>query len=959
MQQKPERETSHRGVSRTACQSPIRRTLREDGVSEAVGAILLIAVIALGITAFTVVLLSQQAAPVLPSVTFNVTYGDNGSVAIRHQGGDMIPRDQLRIYIDNGIAVLGNEALTKGSKEDWTAWGIGDILVYDPPEPLPGASEVLMVYADRSGGEYLLHISEGWKGPIPTTTPTGTVTATPTATATATATLTPTPVPPVANFTANVTSGLAPLAVAFNDTSAGEPTSWSWDFENDGVVDSTEQNPTFTYTTVGTYTVSLTVTKAETSNTETKTGYIAVYNSSSPGLVGTYYPTREFTGTPVQRVDQRLRFADARAGEWYHYDSDEEDWPIITLNKTEQFSVVYEGYLLVPAEATYTFHLTSDDGSRLWIDAVDEGADPLIDNWDYHSPKEMNSSIHLSAGPHPIKVKMFENWNAAVLYLEWSSPAFERKPVDSFCQGPPPVSADFTATPQNGTAPLEVQFADTSTGGATAWAWDFGDENTSTLQNPEHTYAAAGTYTVSLTATNAGGSDAETKVGYVTVTELQPPTAAFSADVMTGTAPLAVLFTDASTNGPTSWSWTFGDGGTSTLQSPGHTYAAAGTYTVSLTAANAAGSDAETKTGYVTVTIPPPAADFSATPTSGIAPLAVQFTDISTSEPTSWSWTFGDGGTSTLQNPLHTYASAGTYTVTLTATNAGGSDAETKTDYITVEAAPIVHNINLYSQKASYFESGGYYQFEVGGSGGGSLNIAGNSVSLHPGDSVRLTLGSGTTGTINAGSTGVSSFPSSNIIVTINGAVVSSGTLSGINAWGTSFTGSTITVNVPAIMGDTTFTVDGSTIISGQDERQIIIYKIQPSTSGDLYCQTGSNVVNVKCGAESYQLIMPPQHTSTLHLSAEKMNGDPLNVNIGYWGDMGGSGTTPFEISRTQGNSVFTITIQAASGYTDDKGQWKTFKRWVLDGVNQGNGQTNLVVSVGDNSERTAVATYN
>ena len=165
-----------------------------------------------------------------------------------------------------------------------------------------------------------------------------------------------------------------------------------------------------------------------------------------------------------------------------------------------------------------------------------------------------------------------------------------------------------------------------------------------------------------------------------------PPVAAFSGTPTSGTAPLTVAFTDASTNNPTSWAWTFGDGGTSTLKNPSHQYTAAGTYTVVLTATNAYGSDSETKTGYITVTAPPtdpPVAAFSGTPTSGNIPLTVVFTDASTNAPTSWSWTFGDGGTSTLKNPSHQYTAAGTYTVTLTATNAYGSDSETKTGYIT------------------------------------------------------------------------------------------------------------------------------------------------------------------------------------------------------------------------------------------------------------------------------------
>jgi PKD repeat protein len=79
-----------------------------------------------------------------------------------------------------------------------------------------------------------------------------------------------------------------------------------------------------------------------------------------------------------------------------------------------------------------------------------------------------------------------------------------------------------------------------------------------------------------------------------------------------------------------------------------------------------------------------PTAAFSGTPTSGSAPLTVSFTDLSTGSPTSWAWTFGDGGTSTAQNPSHTYSEPGTYTVTLTATNAYGSDVETKVGYVVV-----------------------------------------------------------------------------------------------------------------------------------------------------------------------------------------------------------------------------------------------------------------------------------
>ena len=113
---------------------------------------------------------------------------------------------------------------------------------------------------------------------------------------------------------------------------------------------------------------------------------------------------------------------------------------------------------------------------------------------------------------------------------------------------------------------------------------------------------------------------------------------------------------------------------------------------MTLTATNACGSNQVVKTNYITVNQPtcnPPVADFVGSPTSGNAPLTVSFTDQSTNNPTAWSWDFGDGGTSTAQNPTYTYNAAGTYTVTLTASNSCGSDQVVKLDYITVTSGPV------------------------------------------------------------------------------------------------------------------------------------------------------------------------------------------------------------------------------------------------------------------------------
>jgi PKD repeat protein len=161
-------------------------------------------------------------------------------------------------------------------------------------------------------------------------------------------------------------------------------------------------------------------------------------------------------------------------------------------------------------------------------------------------------------------------------------------------------------------------------------------------------------------------------------------TADFGASTTAGCAPLGVSFTDLSTGaGINSWSWDFGDGNGSTAQNPSHTYTAAGSYTVSLTASSSACGDTLTRTGYITVS-DLPLADFSGSPTSGNGSVTVDFSDLSTGVPTGWIWDFGDGNGATSQNPSHTYTAVGTYTVTLTASNTCGSDGETKVDYITV-----------------------------------------------------------------------------------------------------------------------------------------------------------------------------------------------------------------------------------------------------------------------------------
>jgi len=261
---------------------------------------------------------------------------------------------------------------------------------------------------------------------------------------------------------------------------------------------------------------------------------------------------------------------------------------------------------------------------------------------------------------------------------------------------PPAPVAEFSGTPLAIQAPGYVQFTDESTNIPTSWLWDFGDNSTQSVQqSPMHRYVQVGTFTVTLTATNAYGSDSETKINYVTTTLLPPggaPVAEFSGTPLLGNAPLSVTFTDASTGAPTSWIWDFGDGMTATSQNPTHIYTIGGTFDVALQAINAFGSSTRTKVGYVIVGTCTgcPVANFTGTPLSGIVPLTVTFIDSSTATPTSWLWNFGDTETSTSQNPVHEYHYTGYYTVKLTATNANGSGFKQRTNYVWVKPiAPI------------------------------------------------------------------------------------------------------------------------------------------------------------------------------------------------------------------------------------------------------------------------------
>ncbi len=180
----------------------------------------------------------------------------------------------------------------------------------------------------------------------------------------------------------------------------------------------------------------------------------------------------------------------------------------------------------------------------------------------------------------------------------------------------------------------------------------------------------------------------------VSFTVYGPPSASFTTDVDAGCPPLVVQFTDTSFGlpAPDEWLWDFGDEmGTSTEQNPVYTYTTSGDFEVTLWVTNVYGSD--WTTGTVTA-YAVPGTDFTWEPTNIYTDTAVQFTDLSTGPVVEWAWAFGDGYTDSISNPVHTFFTTGTFTVTLwTTTDMGCADMA---EYmLTVGGQPLFHYVYL------------------------------------------------------------------------------------------------------------------------------------------------------------------------------------------------------------------------------------------------------------------------
>jgi len=481
----------------------------------------------------------------------------------------------------------------------------------------------------------------------------------------------------IADFTASSTSGSIPLTVNFTDLSVGA-TSWSWDFGDSGT--STEKNPTHVYTSTGTYTVTLTVTSTSGSDSEIKTDYITALPPQPPVAEFTASSTSIFVGDSVTFTDQSANHPTSWS--WTFEGgtpaTSTAQNPTITYNTPGTFDVT-----LIAANG-----LGSDTETK--VDYITVAEKP------YCTSQGNTYSMEWIAG---VEVGTMNNSSGAAGYTDFTS-------ITCYLTGG--NSVNVTLTPGfSGSSYTEYW---------KIWIDYNGDHDFEDAG--EEVFSGYGSSTVSGNFTVASGINKVTRMrvsmkyaGYPTPCETftygevedytadissgnPPPAADFTASATVITEGDSVTFTDLSTNNPDTWDWVFAGGtpGTSTQQNPTVTYNTAGTYTVTLTATNAYGSDVETKTDYITVQPAgqPPTADFTYT-TDG---LTVNFTDTSTDPDgtiVSWDWDFGDGNNSTLQNPSHTYATGDTYTVTLTVT-----DNDTLTDAIGKDVTVTEPGLEIY-----------------------------------------------------------------------------------------------------------------------------------------------------------------------------------------------------------------------------------------------------------------------
>jgi gliding motility-associated-like protein len=463
-----------------------------------------------------------------------------------------------------------------------------------------------------------------------------------------------------------------PEAITFTNLTTGPGTiTYKWDFGDGG--NSIATNPVHTYTTAGTFNVRL-IAESDQGCIDT----ITKNNSLSIGNFNSNFSFRDSVciGDTVKFTNQSIPVPGSAT--WYFGDGTTS----ITANPIKIFSTT----------GAYTVKLVNNygacvDSSIKTINVISNPVPNIIvnDSISCRAPFTVNFSNTtagakqwlwdfgdgtISTQQNPSHTYTVEGNYTVKLTVQLSAGCSGTLTKTNFIRVQKPV-VSILGMPTGGCFPYTFNPVPSviSADSVASWLWDFGDGGTSTQQLPSHLYPGQGNYTIRLTITTKRGCT-ETITYVDGVKTGTKPVANFSAAPLTSCAGQPVNFTNLSTGSPDAFRWEFGDNGTSTLQNPSYAYNKAGLMSVTLIAYKNGCGDTLTKTNYINIL--PPVSNFGIVYDCNTT-STVSFVDSSIGAITRL-WNFGDGNTSGATNPMHVYASPGTYTVTLSVTNGSCTD---------------------------------------------------------------------------------------------------------------------------------------------------------------------------------------------------------------------------------------------------------------------------------------------
>src|SRR5690554_1235435 len=505
---------------------------------------------------------------------------------------------------------------------------------------------------------------------------------------------------PTANFTFNDTCFNEPNQMTDGSVSnAASITSWSWDYDGDWTTDATIANPTHVFPNVGTHPVSLIVendlgcSDTVVQTLETFDLPVADFDVNEVCLNNVTHFSSTSTIPSGNITDWAWDFGDGNTSNLEnpsHTYAAENVYNVsltVTSNQgcthtTNGTSTVYPLPQVDFSNTTVCSYLSTDFTDQTAISNANTANNLSNWNWDFGdgNTSTLQNPTHQYAGPGLYNVNLDVESDHACSAVFSKTVTVLEQPV-----------ADFIFNDTCFNEPITfVDNSFTNSGALTNWAWDFDGDliDDATGPQPTHVFPSVGTYSVRLIAGDNTGC-ADTVVQIVEIFDL--PVADFSAgDVCLNDLTSFSNSSSIPSGSITAWSWDFGDGNTSNLENPTHTYSDEEVYDVTLTVTSNHGCT-NTTTGTGTV-YPLPQVSFS--PTSVCLDSNTVFTDLSSisndhtsNTLTDWAWDFGDGTSSTLQNPTHTYAGAGTYTAILTVTSNQGCDS-TLTETVIVHPKP-------------------------------------------------------------------------------------------------------------------------------------------------------------------------------------------------------------------------------------------------------------------------------